>query len=118
MHAPVPDVTGARSLYASIDGAGAPFAMIKRELGLGYIAWRSNDRDLACQHARRAVSHAGDGGLVRQRAIALRLLSKVAFEAEAADAAARSAALAAALEDEDLANRLSSPAREEALQSS
>jgi hypothetical protein len=75
------------------------------------VALRSGDPGEAAEHARAAVAHAGDGGLVRHRAIALGLLGRVATGDEAVAATARSKAMAAELEDEDLLRRFARPWR-------
>lgn len=102
LHAKDRDLAGARSLYEAIDHDGPPFARMKRAAGLAYIAWKSSDADEALRHARAAVTHAGDGGLLRQRAIALGLLAHVATGTEREDARSRADAIARALDDEDL----------------
>ena len=96
------DLAGARALYEAIDHVGPPFARMKRAAGLAYVAWKSNELDAALREARAAVTHAGDGGLLRQRAIALGLLAHVATGQERHDAKSRAAAIAASLQDEDL----------------
>lgn len=102
LHAKERDLVGARALYEAIDRDGPPFARMKRAAGLAYVAWKSNDLDEALREARAAVTHAGDGGLLRQRSIALGLLAHIATGLERDDARARAAAIAASLEDEDL----------------
>jgi hypothetical protein len=106
LRAETPDLETARKLYEGIDEVGPPFALCKRSNGLGYVAWRAGDRESAAAHARVAVTTAGDAGLLRQRAIALSLLARVAEGEEAERAAARARDLAAAIEDLDLLARL------------
>jgi hypothetical protein len=101
-----PDLKAASKLYESIDAIGPAFALCKRSNGLGYVAWRAGDRAAAAAHARIAVTTAGDAGLLRQRAISLSLLARVADAEEAKSAAARARDLAAAIEDLDLLARL------------
>ncbi len=103
---PDADLVAAKTLYEAISPSGPPFARCKRENGLAYVAWRAGQSEAAVVHARAAVTSAGDGGLVRQRAIALSLLARVATGAEANDAAERAHQLATAIEDEDLLSRL------------
>lgn len=96
------DLDRAAALYEAIDPTGPPFVRTKRALGLAYVAWKRGETDDSVRGARAAVTHAGDGGLLRQRAIALGLLGHVAEGAQREDARARAAAIAAALADEDL----------------
>lgn len=104
------DLERAFSLYDAIDPAGSPFVRTKRALGLAYVAWKRGEAALALREARAAVTHAGDGGLLRQRGIALGLLGRIAEGTEAADARARAIAIAMALSDEDLRLRQARPA--------
>ncbi|NUO52461.1 MAG: hypothetical protein HOV80_26735 [Polyangiaceae bacterium] len=106
MRTEAPDVKAAKKLYERIDEVGPPFALCKRFNGLGYVAWRAGDRETAAVHARLAVTTAGDAGLLRQRAISLSLLARVADGDEAIAAGARARDLAAAIEDLDLLARL------------
>lgn len=101
------DLPRALALYRGIDEAGPPFARCKRSLGLAYVAWRSGEPIDAERHARDAITHAGDGGLVRQRVIALGLLARVVDEPEKSRCMGRALSLASELDDRDLSARLS-----------
>ena len=100
-----PLVNEALQAYASIPEHPAPFVGFRRELGLGYCAYKLGQLDEAASRARSACEHAGDGGLVRFRVMSLGLLARVVPPAEAAPIAERAARLAAQLGDEDLLRR-------------
>jgi hypothetical protein len=105
-----PRVNEALEVYASIPAHPAPFVGFRRELGLGYCAYKLGRPDEAAARARSACEHAGDGGLVRFRVMSLSLLARVVPPAESAAIAERAARLAAQLGDEDLLRR-ARPAR-------
>lgn len=89
-------------LYRSIDPrSAAPFARFRRDHGLAYCQWRLGDHRRALGHARAAVEHAGDAGLLRFRAMALHLLAHLAPR-EARELRRRAAAIATELEHADL----------------
>lgn len=102
-----PDVAGALALYEHVPSGDVPiFVTCKRESGLAYVHHRLGDRERAAAHARRAITHAGDGGFVRLRIAYLGLLAHITEGQD--DEGARTRALRAArgLEDEDLVVRL------------
>ena len=75
---PVADLSQAARLYQSIDASSpAAFALFRRHHGLAYCQWKLGQTDLAIGHARMAVQHAGDAGLLRCRVMALQLLAHI-----------------------------------------
>lgn len=65
-------------LYESINARSpAAFARFRRDHGLAYCHWKLGDHDRAVRHARAAVDHAGDAGLLRFRVLALHLLAHI-----------------------------------------
>lgn len=96
------DHAAAAALYARLPTDGPPFARCRRATGLGWSLLKLGDRPAALAEAHTAVEAAGDGGLLRLRAMALNLLAHTAEESEAARARARAAAIAQRLEDEAL----------------
>ena len=100
----------AEALYASIESGeedALSFAAYQRHLGLAYCRWKRGDLEVAASHCDAAVMHAGDGGFVRLRVIALNLWSRVLDEAPDGPLRARARRLASKLEDEDLLWRIS-----------
>lgn len=97
------DHAAAEALYLAIPEDTPPFARARRESGLAYVRWKLGDRDAAAEHARRAAEHAGDGGHVRARAMALGLLARITDDPEAR---ARAIAISQQLEDETMLARL------------
>ncbi|MCB9751019.1 MAG: hypothetical protein H6713_13605 [Myxococcales bacterium] len=94
---------GARQLYAAIaSGTGIAFVEFRRSHGLAYCAWRLGELERARALARAACEHAGDGGLIRFRAMALRLLARLSADDEAARLRERADRLARQIEHEDL----------------
>jgi hypothetical protein len=75
-------------------------------VGIAYCTWKLGDPDTAARHAQRAADHAGDGGLVRMRVMALNMLARVLPPGRAHAVNARARRMAALLEDEDLARRV------------
>ncbi len=103
----VPDVLAARALYEGIEEEPyVPFISFRKSVGLAYCAWQLGDRPEAVRLARGAAEHAGDGGLVRMRVMALNMLSRVLTGAEARSAHDRARRMATLLEDEDLLSRV------------
>lgn len=101
-----PDHAGAEALYRSIDERVAPpFALCRRANGLAYALWKQGQVDEAAACARRAAEHAGDGGHLRLRAMALNMLARIVKGPESENARARAAAIAASLDDEALQMR-------------
>jgi hypothetical protein len=103
--AAAPDLAGARALFEQLAPSELPFVAFRRDNGLAYCAWQLGDRAAGVALARRAADHAGDGGFVRFRILALNLLARMLDEPEAGQVRARSARLAASIEDEDLLAR-------------
>jgi len=103
------DLAAARALYAQIDEQPyVPFVAARKYAGLAYCAWQLGDRAAAIDLAERAVEHAGDGGLIRMRVMALNMLSRALDGARAAAANTRARQMATLLEDEDLLARVAS----------
>lgn len=102
-----PDIAAARALYASIDEEPyLPFVSFRKATGLAYCAWKLGELDEAVRLAHLAIEHAGDGGLVRMRVMALNMLTRV-LTGDAANAVhQRARRMATLLEDEDLLNRV------------
>jgi hypothetical protein len=98
-----PDPAGAEALYRTIAVAGAPsFALCRRANGLAYARWKQGRRDEGAALAREACRHAGDGGHLRLRAMALSMLGRILGGAEGEEVTQRAIAIAAALDDEAL----------------
>lgn len=107
-----PDPAAAEALYRRIPVEGAPaFALCRRANGLAYALWKQGHRDEGAALAREAVRHAGDGGHLRLRAMALRMVARIAGGEEGAEALRRALAIAAALDDEGLRLRFTGAAR-------
>lgn len=101
-----PDHAGAEALYRTIPERDAPvFALCRRASGLAYARWKQGFSDEGAAFARRAAQHAGDGGYLRLRAMALNMLARIVDGPEADEARQRAAAVAAALDDEALRMR-------------
>ncbi|MDG1482710.1 MAG: hypothetical protein P8R54_24170 [Myxococcota bacterium] len=102
-----PDHRMAHALYSAIPTQNAPpFALCRRENGLGWSRLRLGDQAAAVVHARASVAHAGDSGSMRLRAMALNLLAVVLEGEAASDARRRAVGIARRLEDEALQVRL------------
>lgn len=102
-----PDVTAALALFESIDDEPfLPFVAFRKCNGLAYCHWTLGDVDRGVAYARLAEQHAGDGGFVHFRIMALNLLARMLPEADGARVRARAERLAALLEDEDLLRRV------------
>jgi hypothetical protein len=103
------DVVAAQAIYAAIEAnSSQPFVRFRRDHGLAYCAYKLGDHGLARQHAHGAIDHAGDGGLLRCRVMALDLLAHVVGGAEATVLRSRAERIRAALGQEDLLARLPS----------
>ncbi len=99
----VEQLQAARELYAAIaSDSELPFVAFRRAHGLAYCAWKLGALHEARAHAQAASEHAGDGGLIRFRAMALLLLARVSEEPEASSLRRRAARLARQIEHEDL----------------
>jgi hypothetical protein len=93
------DHVAAEELYRALADVGAPsFTRARRASGLAYARWKRGEAD-AASYATAAIEHAGDGGHVRARAMALRLYARITGDR---DAEARALAMAKHLEDETL----------------
>ena len=102
---PVACLPEAARLYRSIASRSpAAFALFRRNHGLAYCHWKLGDRDRAIRHARAAVEHAGDAGLLRFRVMALQLLAYIEPR-EARGLRRRAGRIIAELEHTDLASR-------------
>lgn len=98
-----PDHAAAEALYASISTEGAPaFALCRRASGLAFAHWKRGAIEAGAALAREACRHAGDGGHLRLRAMALTMLGRIVGGAEGDEARARAIAIAASLDDEAL----------------
>lgn len=102
-----PDHRGALALYESLPRDDIhPFVSYRRDAGLAYGRFALGDRAAAVRLAEAAIGHAGDGGYVRLRAMALNLLARILGDEEGSAARGRALAIARRLEDEDLLGRL------------
>ncbi|MBS2016088.1 MAG: hypothetical protein JST00_24620 [Deltaproteobacteria bacterium] len=98
-----PDPAAAEALYRQIPTSRAPaFALFRRANGLAYARWKQGAHEEAAGLAREAVRHAGDGGHLRARAMALKMLARVVGGEEGAAAEARALSIVMSLEDEAL----------------
>lgn len=101
------DHAAAAALYLALPTTAPPFALARRASGLAYAHWKQALSDAAAW-AHRAVSHAGDGGHLRARAMALALLHRITGDAAPLD---RALSIARRLEDATLLARFAAPAR-------
>lgn len=100
-----PDFSFAEALHRTLpDRDAPPFVLCRRANGLAYALHRQGRGAEAAALAREAVRHAGDGGHVRLRVMALAMLARVDPSAE--DARARALSMSRRLEDETLLLRL------------
>lgn len=99
-HRRPPDPAGAERLYLEIPEEGPPFALARRANGLAYCRWQLGRVDEAVACARAAADHAGDGGHVRLRAMALGMLARI--DPSQTQALERARAIAQRLDDEIL----------------
>ncbi|HEY6726471.1 MAG TPA: hypothetical protein VI197_20695 [Polyangiaceae bacterium] len=107
-----PDVSGALELFQQIhDEPFIPFVAFRKSNGVAYCRWRLGDTAAGIAEARRALQHAGDGGLVRFRIMALNLLARMLPEAESSAVRQRAETLSRLVEDDDLLRRLRVPWR-------
>jgi len=106
---PVARLPQAARLYRSIHARSpAAFARFRRDHGLAYCHWKLGDRDRAIGHARAAIDHAGDAGLLRFRVMALQLLAHIEPRA-ARDLRRRAGRIADELEHADLGSHGGAP---------
>lgn len=112
---PAEAIAEARRLFESIpDEPFVPFVAFRKCNGLAYCAWRLGWDTKALSLARLAEQHAGDGGLVRFRVMALKLQARIEGASPASSTAQahaekllrRAERLAELLEDADLSQRL------------
>ncbi|MGC4088625.1 MAG: hypothetical protein QM756_12150 [Polyangiaceae bacterium] len=80
----------AEALYRRLPSSGTPpFVAARRENGLAYALWKQGKNAEATQHARASAEHAGDGGHVRLRAMALGMLARIESERARSQATCR-----------------------------
>ena len=100
-----PNPSGAEALYLRVPAANVPpFVLCRRANGLAYARWKQGHANEAASLAREAARHAGDGGHVRLRIMALGLLARI----DPSEAASHERALEMSkrLEDELLLARM------------
>ena len=98
-----PGAPSAEELYLSIPTSGAPpFALCRRANGLAYALWKRGEREGGAELAREACRHAGDGGHLRLRAMALQMLARIVGGEEGAECRHRALAIVTSLDDEAL----------------
>src|SRR5205814_1922773 len=88
------DHAKAEALLGALPQEGPPFALCRRANGLAYARWKQGDAVGAAAFAREACRHAGDGGHVRMRAMALAMLARIVGGEEGACASERAIAIA------------------------
>lgn len=90
----------ARALFESLPtDSGIAFVDYRRTAGLAFSTWKLGDTQTALGLAQQACEHAGDGGYVRFRVMALNMLARMHGGEEAKTLRARAARLAATIED-------------------
>ena len=100
-----PNPSAAEALYLRVPTADVPpFVLCRRANGLAYARWKQGHSDEAASLAREAARHAGDGGHVRLRIMALSLLARI--DPREAGSHERALAMSKRLEDELLLARL------------
>lgn len=100
-----PDPAAAEALYRSVPTANAvPFVLCRRDNGLAYARWKQGHLEEAASFARDAARHAGDGGHVRLRVMALGMLARI--DARETASHERALAMSRRLEDELLLARI------------
>jgi hypothetical protein len=93
----------AEALYQTIPTEGAPaFALCRRANGLAYARWKQGFPEEGAALAREACRHAGDGGHLRMRAMALNMLARIVRSPEGDAARKRALDIAKDLDDEVL----------------
>jgi hypothetical protein len=101
-----PNPAAAEALYRTVPVANAPpFVLCRRANGLAYARWKQGHIAEAASLARDAARHAGDGGHVRLRVMALALLARIDPSEE--ESHRRALEMSRRLEDELLLTRLS-----------
>jgi hypothetical protein len=99
----------ALGLYAALPREDVhPFASYRRDAGLGWGAFRAGHIADALVLVERACRHAGDGGYTRLRAMGLLMQAKIVGPGDERRALLleRAQAIAARLEDQELATRV------------
>lgn len=108
--APGGGIDAAAALYARIPAGGPPFAAFRRAHGLAWCAYRRKQADAALALAREAEMHAGDGGLLRMRWMALTMQAHILAPGPEADALwVRAERIARTLADASLLARSQRP---------
>lgn len=101
-----PKPSDAEALYHLIPVEGSPpFARCRRANGLAYARWKQGFTEEGAAFAREACRHAGDGGHLRMRAMALALLGRMLGTVEGQKATRRAKEIGRALDDEMLRAR-------------
>lgn len=103
------DYRASEALYRTIPDDSPPFALSRRANGLAYLRHKQRRPDEAAALAREAASHAGDGGHLRIRGMALSMLARVLGSPAGDEPLRRALAIARSLEDESLRLRFSRP---------
>jgi tetratricopeptide (TPR) repeat protein len=103
------DYEESERLYRSIPDAAPPFALSRRANGLAYLRHRQGKREEAARLATEAASHAGDGGHLRIRGMALSMLARVLGSPGGDEPRRRALAIARSLDDESLRLRFAKP---------
>ncbi len=107
LHGEPLDVLQAKALYeAIVEEPYIPFVSFRKSVGLAYCAWQLGQLDEAARLAALAAQHAGDGGLIRMRVMALNMLSRVVTGEHAVTVNERARRMATLLEDEELLRRV------------
>jgi hypothetical protein len=103
----MPDVRAALSLFEQLpDAPFIPFVAFRKCNGLAYCHWQLGDAALGVHFARLAEQHAGDGGFVRFRIMALNLLARMLPDPEGSIVRVRAETLSKLVEDDDLLRRV------------
>ena len=101
-----PNPAAAEALYNQVATDNAPpFVLCRRANGLAYARWKQGDAAGAAELAREAARHAGDGGHVRLRVMALSMLARI--DAREVASHERALEMSKRLEDELLLARIS-----------
>ena len=96
----------ALALYAVIPTIGPPFARFRRAHGRAWCLWRQGEQAEALSESHLAVRHAGDGGFVRMRILALILQGHILGRPEALTCWSRAREMASSLQDELLREKI------------
>jgi hypothetical protein len=105
------DPVAAEALYRAVPTEHAPpFVLCRRANGLAYARWKQGHVDDAKGLAREAARHAGDGGHVRLRVMALGMLARI--DPTETESHERALSMSRRLEDELLLARIAPRAGE------